>query len=429
MPNKYYLNQHVIKNRHILLAKYFKEKADPDMDGSWGGTSSRAFKNLPYHQIQSNIIPTTTLCNLPFIEARSQIGDLREFILDYIEAEINISDIDLKISNWYEWKYFVMNEIHTFERYSSEYPQIIFQQAYNTSKLGAVAIAAQKLLESGRMSQKLWFERVNRPKYFTISSKLYTVIGDNKEIHAICISKDGNFLISGSQDSSILIWSTKTGECLYVLEGHDDAVISLDVVDKDRVISASYDDTLRIWNLKTGRCQHKLIGHTGPVTFVSVLDSEQALSISKDMTIRLWDISTGKCSDVLKGHSKEINHVIKVDVGTLVSASNDGKIIVWDISEGKIKDIFTYPDCIPLYLETSNDCNIICAFDNGKIRIINLKSNKITEMDGHDGPVVGLCKLTDNMLLSWSFDNSICLWSLKTYRMIRISSMKVQYPE
>lgn len=70
------------------------------------------------------------------------------------------------------------------------------------------------------------------------------------------------------------VWRLDTGECLYTLRGHSDAVTSLTLttVGSDgsgrRIISGSLDRTIKVWSLDTRECLSTLDwmnseGHTG----------------------------------------------------------------------------------------------------------------------------------------------------------------------
>jgi WD40 repeat protein len=61
-----------------------------------------------------------------------------------------------------------------------------------------------------------------------------------------CIVVYGDKLLSGSQDSTIKVWSTDTWACERTLEGHGDAVNRL-IVHGNNLISGSGDNTIKIW--------------------------------------------------------------------------------------------------------------------------------------------------------------------------------------
>lgn len=53
---------------------------------------------------------------------------------------------------------------------------------------------------------------------------------------------------------------TKEWKCTQTFGGHDDIVMCLRVIGKDRLLSGSKDKTMRLWNIATGKCIQKFEG-------------------------------------------------------------------------------------------------------------------------------------------------------------------------
>ena len=61
--------------------------------------------------------------------------------------------------------------------------------------------------------------------------------------------------------------------------------------------SGSNDQTVRLWDSHTGECLRLLQGHTGLISSVCFSpDGSVLASGSNDETIRLWDVNTGTVS-------------------------------------------------------------------------------------------------------------------------------------
>lgn len=72
--------------------------------------------------------------------------------------------------------------------------------------------------------------------------------GHGGTIYALAM-KDG-YIVSGSKDTTIKVWSTTSLECLGTLEGHSDAVRALAVGD-GWMVSGSFDKTIKVWDTTT----------------------------------------------------------------------------------------------------------------------------------------------------------------------------------
>jgi len=75
--------------------------------------------------------------------------------------------------------------------------------------------------------------------------------GHESFVTSVAFSKDGNYLASGSYDNTVRIWDWKNGQCLHVLQGHQDPPVNSLAFSKDGnyLASGSWDNTVRIWNL------------------------------------------------------------------------------------------------------------------------------------------------------------------------------------
>jgi len=50
--------------------------------------------------------------------------------------------------------------------------------------------------------------------------------GHIEDVNSVIFSYDGLHVVSASEDKTIRIWNSATGECVQVLEGHTDGVSS-----------------------------------------------------------------------------------------------------------------------------------------------------------------------------------------------------------
>ena len=77
----------------------------------------------------------------------------------------------------------------------------------------------------------------------------------------------------------------------YILKGHTDQVISVDVnKDNTLIISGSDDETIIVWSLKNRNIIKKLYGHQLKITKVEFSnDGNYFLSASNDRCIFIWN--------------------------------------------------------------------------------------------------------------------------------------------
>jgi len=102
------------------------------------------------------------------------------------------------------------------------------------------------------------------------------------------------FIASGGDDSTIVIWNLNTYSNKYILMQNGN-VMCIKRLSFDLLASASFDNNILIWNWLSGELLHKLIGHTGALRFSSLelYDEQTLISGSWDKSVKLWNISNG----------------------------------------------------------------------------------------------------------------------------------------
>lgn len=212
--------------------------------------------------------------------------------------------------------------------------------------------------------------------------------GHRGSIRALAALEE-NFLASGGDDGTIMLWDVGNGKTKLSWSAHSDWISALAGNIKVRALaSAGYDTMIRLWNLEnaqklrdlpvssaekksdggvpvllpicsaitfsedgrllaagfldgairlydvtSGNLNRILAGHSSQISGLVFHPSGQVLiSASRDRTIRLWNVSNGQPYRVLEGHQSWVQGIVLLDGGTrLVSGSMDGTLRVWDL--------------------------------------------------------------------------------------------------
>lgn len=79
----------------------------------------------------------------------------------------------------------------------------------------------------------------------------------------------GYFASAGGSvtDSTVKIWNITTGECLRNFEGHSSGIETVSLTkDGKYLLSGSNDKTLKLWDVQSGKLSRTFLGHLFPVT-------------------------------------------------------------------------------------------------------------------------------------------------------------------
>jgi len=204
--------------------------------------------------------------------------------------------------------------------------------------------------------------------------KIYTLKGHTSTVNSIQFSPNGDFLASGSLDSSIRIWDIKNKKEISKLVNDRFSISSVKFIDNNTLVSTS-SVNIELWDLKKMKLiksisttmdgfesidiskDKKFLALGGRILKVKDLKSNKIIfqskrdiraminsvkfspngkilaSCSSRGNIELWNIKLRKKIAVLNGHTKSVNDVeFSKDGLTLISASDDKSIRFWDIS-------------------------------------------------------------------------------------------------
>ncbi|KAF3456326.1 hypothetical protein FNV43_RR00976 [Rhamnella rubrinervis] len=125
--------------------------------------------------------------------------------------------------------------------------------------------------------------------------------GHRNAVYCAIFDRSGRYVITGSDDRLVKIWSMDTAYCLVSCRGHEGDITDLAVSSNNAVVASSSNDCIiRVWRLPDGLPISILRGHTGAVTAIAFNPRPNSiyhlLSSSDDGTCRIWDAKNSQQS-------------------------------------------------------------------------------------------------------------------------------------
>ncbi|MBW4494032.1 MAG: protein kinase [Oscillatoria princeps RMCB-10] len=253
-----------------------------------------------------------------------------------------------------------------------------------------------------------------------------TFAGHTRYVYSVCLSPDGRFALSGSEDNTLKLWEVATGRCLRTFEGHTESVYSVCLSpDGFFALSGSGDKTLKLWDVATGRPLRTFAGHTSYVFSVCLSpDGRFALSGSGDDTLKLWEVAAGRCLRTFEGHTDWVLSVcLSPDGRFALSGSRDNTLKLWEVATGR---------CLRTFEGHTDSVSSVCLSPDGRFALSGSGDETLKLWDvatgqclrtfqRHAESVSSVCLSPDGRFaLSWSGDKTLKLWEVATGWPLRI---------
>jgi len=168
-------------------------------------------------------------------------------------------------------------------------------------------------------------------------SALVSYKGHNQPIWDVKFSPFGHYFATASHDQTARLWATDHIYPLRIFAGHINDVDCIEFhPNSNYVFTGSSDKTCRMWDVQTGNSVRIFMGHTGPVNCMSVShDGRWLASAGEDGVVNIWDAGSGRRLKTMRGHGRSSIYSLAFsrDGGVLVSSGADNTVRVWDVKK------------------------------------------------------------------------------------------------
>ncbi|XP_065838229.1 F-box/WD repeat-containing protein 7-like [Oscarella lobularis] len=233
-----------------------------------------------------------------------------------------------------------------------------------------------------------------------------------------CAQFDGNTIVSGSTDRTLKVWNGETGNCIHTLHGHSSTVRCM-AMHGQTVVSGSRDATLRVWDIVTSQCTHVLVGHMAAVRCVQY-DGKKVVSGSYDYTVKVWDPESEQCLHTLQGHTNRV-YSLQFDGVHIVSGSLDTSIRVWNAESGNCVHTLVGHQSLTSGMELKNNI-LVSGNADSTVKVWNINTgyclHTLQGSNKHHSAVTSL-QFSENFVVTSSDDGTVKLWDIKTGEFIR----------
>ena len=194
------------------------------------------------------------------------------------------------------------------------------------------------------------------------------------DIWSVKFSPNGNWIASGSVDSTVKIWNKDSGKVILNIK-QPYGITSIDFSpDGNYLATVSYDAKVSVWKLPEGLLVKEFIGHIGTVWSVNFSPDGKAIaSCGEDATIKLWNVETGQIVRTFQGHTRNVWDVkFSPDGNYLASGSFDKTVRIWNVRDGKLLHILAnHTEAIVAITFSPDGQKLVSTSDDRTIKLWN----------------------------------------------------------
>lgn len=287
-----------------------------------------------------------------------------------------------------------------------------------------------------------------------------------EEPDALSMVLSSSQIFIGKQDGTVIAWDIATHSLTSISVRHDSKVTSLSLIDDERTLVSGSVDTVYLTELhnelsiKLGTsCTYCLFRFNSKLNLLAIGSSDPdfpsvdiwnltsqlrlyQLSIASNTSIvdiefnkngnvllvgtfygivELWNLADGKQIQVVNIAS---NHILDLwiddNTGYLIVIDGAGQQQVWNMSmKEKIDEETRYSPNLS-FIEFSQDRSSVASIDSYNMVVIKNSSGQVYKFTEYMGRVDELkFSTTKNLLITYSADNVIRFWDLKTKHVIQ----------
>lgn len=290
-------------------------------------------------------------------------------------------------------------------------------------KVMELEVKVQQLTEELSSSTKIKknLSDVDQDQLFPKIPAKFVLHGHRAVVSHIVFHPTYNLLASSSEDASIKLWDSDTGQFEKTFKGHTGTINYLSFDPQGKYLaSCSSDLTIKLWDLQLNSCVKTLHGHEHSVSSVEFLpNSDLLVSASRDKSIKLWEMTTGYCKKTFTGHSEWVRRAIINENGSLMaSCSNDQSVILWNLEKGSMENqLLEHEHVVECIMFITEEIGKKTVLESDYARNILKTDHKEEEKSSPSKVLLTNIKETpnkyakNNILASGSRDKMIKIWN------------------
>lgn len=223
--------------------------------------------------------------------------------------------------------------------------------------------------------------------------------GHGGPVRALAVTPDGTRAISGSFDSSAIIWGLERGRALAILRAHNGSVNAVLALPGDRFATGGEDGHIALWKAGDDKPLRVTKAHDAPIAGLAAsADGKLIASAGWDGEARIEHADTGGEVRRLKGHKDNVNAVAFLSDGSLATAGYDATVRIWP-ANGSAPRIVEFDTPLNTLVALSGN-RLAAGGADGSVRIVGSDGAHAGRVEATRTPVIALAVSLDGRTIA-----------------------------
>jgi WD40 repeat protein len=231
-----------------------------------------------------------------------------------------------------------------------------------------------------------------------------TLQGQSSIVNSLDISKDGRYILSGSDDTYTRLWDIKKNKLSKIFNRQKDAIRTVGFSGNEKFVVAgsgamegdlSY--SIKIYNKSSTKSLKKFRSNRY-IKSISISTGRYiAIALEDSYDIKLWDSKRNRIIKIYKGHMGQVNSVAIDSQGSyILSGSDDNSIKMWSRKSGKLLHTFKgHTDAVTGVAFSRNRDYFISSSRDKSIRVWDRKKRILLKKISVDNEITAIA-ISDN---------------------------------
>lgn len=252
---------------------------------------------------------------------------------------------------------------------------------------------------------------------------LHTITDHSDWVTAAVVSADSRILTTADASGQIISYTLSDGKRFKTYPSHRRWVSALvQARKKPLLISGSWDSTVRIWDSRTGTLLHELRPDAGKILTLSLTrDEAHVLVLTDEGIASVWNAATGVKQKEFRLSSPIVSFTATPKGDRFVTGTRKGDIQLWNLSDAEsIYSGLAAGESIQDIGFPSADNRLVAALQSGRILSWNLEQPQDTlSWQAHSEPISAMAfHPSRGVFITGSWDQSVKIWPATGDRLI-----------